>query len=82
MARAERESDWKRKKKWQTLWCRRDQQRACRMVQASAEKLERTGPAKNKRVASVPQSEQLASMPEPPLPQEKGTEPSVHSTRS
>ena len=31
--------------KWQTCWCCRDQQRACRMAQASAEKLEHTGPA-------------------------------------
>ena len=34
--------------KWQTCWCYRDQQRACRMAQASAEKLEHTGPAENK----------------------------------
>ena len=46
MARTERESDRRRREeKWQTLWCCRDQQRACRMVQASAEKLEHTGPA-------------------------------------
>ena len=46
MARTERESDRrKREEKWQTLWCCRDQQRACRMAQASAEKLEQTGPA-------------------------------------
>ena len=32
-----------------------------RMVQALAEKLEHTGPAGKKRVASVPQSEQLVS---------------------
>ena len=31
------------------------------MVQASAEKLEHTGPAEKERVASVPQREQLAS---------------------
>ena len=30
---------------WHTCWCCRDQQRACRMAQASAEKLEHTGPA-------------------------------------
>ena len=47
------------------------------MVQASAEKLEHTGPAKNKIVASVPQREQLASTPEPPLPKGKGTKASV-----
>ena len=41
--------------KWQTCWCRRDQQIACRMAQASAEKLEQTGPAEKERVASVPQ---------------------------
>ena len=35
----------------------RDQQRAFRMVQASAEKLEHTGPAKKERVASVSQRE-------------------------
>ena len=54
MARTERESDRrKREEKWQTCWCCRDQQRACRMVQASAEKLEHTGPAEKERVASV-----------------------------
>ena len=52
------------------------------MAQASAEKLEHTGPAKKERVASVPQREQLARTPEPPLPKTKGTEPSVQSTRS
>ena len=39
------------------------------MVQASAEK--HTGPAEKERVASVPQREQLARMPEPPLPKGK-----------
>ena len=68
MARTERESDRRRREeKWQTLWCYRDQQRACRMAQASAEKLEHTGPAEKERVASVPQREQLARTPEPPL---------------
>ena len=52
------------------------------MAQASAEKLEHTGPAEKERVASVPQREQLASTPEPPLPKGKGTEPSVQKTRS
>ena len=47
------------------------------MAQASAEKLEQTGPAEKKRVASVPQSEQLSS-----TPKGKGTEASVQSTRS
>ena len=41
-------------KKWQTCWCCRDQQKACRMAQGSAEKLEHTGPAEKERVASVP----------------------------
>ena len=68
--------------KWQTCWCCRDQQRACRMVQASAEKLEHTGPAEKERVASLPQREQLAKKPEPPLPKGEGTNPSVQSTRS
>ena len=57
--------------KSQSCWCCRDQQSACRMAQASAEKPEHTGPARKERVASVPQREQLASTPEPPLPKEK-----------
>ena len=81
--RTERESNNRRREeKWQTLWCCRDQQRACRMVQASAEKLEHTGPAEKERVASVLQRKQLARTPEPPLPKGKATEPSVQSTRS
>ena len=52
------------------------------MAQASAEKLEHTGPAEKERVASVSQREQLARMPEPHLPKGKRTEPSVQSTRS
>ena len=52
------------------------------MAQASAEKLEHTGPAEKERVALVPQRKQLASTPEPPLPKGKGTEPSVQSTKS
>ena len=83
MTRTERESDSRRREeKWQTLWCCRDEHRACKMAQASAEKLEHTGPAENERVDSVPQREQLASTPEPPLPKGKGTEPSVQSTSS
>ena len=46
------------------------------MAQALAEKFEITGPAKKERVVSVPQREQLASTPEPPLPRGEGTEPS------
>ena len=82
MARTERESDRRRDEKWQTCWCCRDQQRACRMAQALAEILEHTGPAEKKRAASMPRREQLASMPDPSLPKGKGTEPSVQSTRS
>ena len=82
-ARTDRESDSRRREeKWQTCWCCRHQQRACRMAQASAEKLEHTGPAEKVRVASAPQKEQLERTPEPPLPKGKGTEPSVQSTRS
>ena len=56
--RTERESDRRRQEeKWLTCWCCRDQQIACRMSQASAEKLEHTGPAEKKRVTSVPQRE-------------------------
>ena len=79
--RGQNESQIIGEEKWQTCWCCRDQQRACRMAQASAEKLEHTGPAEKERVASVPQREQLAKTPEPPLPKGKGTEPSVQSTR-
>ena len=52
------------------------------MAQVSAEKLEHTESAEKKRVASVPQREQLTSTPEPFLSKGKGTEPSVQSTRS
>ena len=78
----ERESDSRREEKWQACWCCQDQQRACRMAQASAEKLEHTGPAEKEREASVPQKEQLAGTLERPLPKVKGTELSVHSSRS
>ena len=83
VARTERESDNRRREeKWQTCWCCRDRQRACGMAQASAKKLEHTRPAEKKRVASVPQKEQLARTQEPPLPKGKGTEPSVQSNSS
>ena len=72
MVRTERESDKRRREeKWPTCWCCRDQKRACRMAQASAEKLKQSGPAEKERVASVPQKEQLATTPEPPLPKGK-----------
>ena len=45
------------------------------MAQASVKKLEHTGPAEKERVASVPQKDQLARTPKPPLPKGKGTEP-------
>ena len=49
VARTERKSDSRRREeKWQTCWCCRDQQGACRMAQASAEKLEHSGPLKRK----------------------------------
>ena len=49
MASTERELDRRRREeKWQACWCCRDQQRACRMAQASAEKLEHTGLSKRK----------------------------------
>ena len=47
--RTERESDSRRtEEKCQTCWCCRDQQRARRMAQASAKKLEHTGTAEKK----------------------------------
>ena len=51
------------------------------MAEASAEKLELPGLSEKKRVASVPQSEQLARTQESPFPKEKETEPSVQITR-
>ena len=50
------------------------------MAQASAEKLEHTGPAE--RVALMPQREQLASTPEPPLPRGEGTVPDHEGAES
>ena len=62
MARTKRESKRRRREvKWQTCWCCRDQQRACRIAQASAEQLNYTGPTEKERVASMPQKQQLAS---------------------
>ena len=52
------------------------------MAQALTEKLEHTEPAEKERVASVPQTGQLAGMPELPLLKGKGTEPSAQGTRS
>ena len=69
--RTKRESDIRREEKWQTCWCCRDQQRACRMAQASAEKLKPTVPAQKEKVASVPQREQLATTPERRLPKKR-----------
>ena len=40
--RGQNESQTGEEEKWQTVWCCRDQQRACRMAQASVEKLEHT----------------------------------------
>ena len=52
------------------------------MAQVSAEKLEHAGPAEKKRVASVPQREQLAVRQSRLCQKGKGTEPSVQRTRS
>ena len=68
MVKTERGSERRRDEKWQTCWRRQDQQRACRMAQFLAEKLERNGPATKERLVSVPQREQLPSTPEPSLP--------------
>ena len=75
MARTERESE--RRREMTDLLVL---QRTCRMAQASAEKLEQTGPAEKEKVATVTQREWSASTPEPPLPE--GTKPSVQSTIS
>ena len=50
--RTELESERRtREEKWQTCWCCRDQQRACRIVQASAEKRVHSGHAEKERLA-------------------------------
>ena len=62
MARTKRESDRRRrKKKWQS----KERAEWRRLQQRNLSKL---GLLKKKRVASVPQREQLPSTPEPPLP--------------
>ena len=75
--RRQNESQIEGEEKWQAFWCSRNQQRACRMAQASVEKLEHTGLDEKERVALMPQREQLASTPELSLPKPKGTELSV-----
>ena len=75
VVRTERESD-RRKTEMADLLVLQRPARACGMAQASAEKLEHTGPAEKEKVTSVPQREQLT------LPTGKGTKPSVQSTRS
>ena len=47
--RGQSENEIGGEEKWQTCWCCRDQQRACRMAQTLAEKLEHTGPAEKKK---------------------------------
>ena len=79
--RRQSESQIRGEEKWQTCWSCRDQQKACKMAQASAEKLEHVGRAEKERVASMPQNIS-ASTPEPPLPKGKETKSSVQSTRS
>ena len=75
MARTERESD-RRRKVADLLMLPRPAKR----VQNGAGFSGKTGaywPAEKERVASVPQTEQLASTLESPLPKGKVTEPSV-----
>ena len=78
VARKERELDRRRREVADMLLL----PRPAKSLQVSAKKLEHTGAAEKERVSSVPQRQQLASTPEPPLPKGKGIEPSVQSTRS
>ena len=48
--RGQNESQIGGEEKRQACWCFRDQRKACRMAQASAEKLEHAGPAGKERV--------------------------------
>ena len=75
MEKTERESD--NRKEMADCWCCQDQQRACRMAQALAEKLEHTGPAeksglsateravgKNARAALAKRKSRLSRVPD------------------
>ena len=80
MARTERESEKRRRDMAYLLVLPRPAE-SCRMAQVSMMKLEHTEPAEKESVVSVPQREQLARAPEPPLSKGKGTEPSVQIVR-
>ena len=59
-------------------------ERACKMALGSAKKLKETGPVEKERMASLPQSEQLARMSGLPLLKGKGIKiiSTYHQTRS
>ena len=80
MARIEQESERKRRKVVDLLVLPKPAE-SLQNGAGFCGKLKQTGPAKNKRVVSVPQREQLARTPEPPLPKGKGTGPSVQIIR-
>ena len=77
--RGQSENQIEGEKKWQTYCCCRDQQRPCRMAQASTEKLEHAGPAEKKRIAA---GRAVGKYTRAVFAKKKGTEPSVQSTRS
>ena len=81
MARAERESD-RRRREMADLMVLPRPAKSLKNCAGFSEKLKHTGPAKKKRVALVPHREQSVRTPDPSLPKEKGTKPSVQSTRS
>ena len=71
MVRTEREPDNRRRKITNLLMLPRPAKRLHNGTGFRRKKLEQTGPAEKERAASVPQREQLARMPEPPLQKEK-----------
>ena len=75
MAKTERESNKRRREMKNILLVLARPAKSVQNGASFSGKLEHSGPAEKKRVASLPQREQLPSTPEPLLPEGKGTEP-------
>ena len=77
MARTERESDRRREEKrsGRLVGAAETSKERAKWRRLQRKKLEHTGPAEKERVASVPQREQLASTPEPPMPKKRNRVP-------
>ena len=67
---------------WQTCWCCRDQEKACRIAQVSAEKLEHTGPVEKSGLSATERAVDEYTRAAFCLNfKGKGTEQSVQNTR-